>query len=165
MHAGLSSEIDLKTLAIESGHTCNHFLKMFREATGHSPHQYLLRLRVKGPQELMNNRSIPLMDIAPECGYSHLSDVFRQIVRAPPGDFRRETSEHFRASLVVSGKRALELWTIAVCVNGMIVDHWRGKSGNSHSLVGEELEQSPNRSKGVFVWSSVLTLLAYALLY
>jgi hypothetical protein len=32
-------------------------------------------------------------------------------------------------------------------VNGMIVDHWRWKSGNSDSLVDEELEQSPNRSK------------------
>jgi AraC-like DNA-binding protein len=147
----MSSPIDLKTLTIERGYSCTHFLKMFREATGHSPHQYLLRLRVKGPQELMNNRSIPLMDIAPECGFashSHLSDVFRQIVRAPPGDFRRETSGHFRASLVVSGKRALEIWIIAVCVNGIIVDHWRGKSGNSDSLVDEELERSPNRSKG-----------------
>jgi AraC-like DNA-binding protein len=115
MHAGFSSEIDLKTLAIERGYSCNHFLEMFREATGHSPHQYRLRLRVTGPQELMNNRSIALLDIVPECefaSHSHLSDVFRQTVRAPPGDFRRETPGHSRASLVVSGKRALGIWTI-----------------------------------------------------
>jgi hypothetical protein len=28
--------------------------------------------------------------------------------------------------------------------NGMIVDHWRGKSVKSNSLIDEELEQSPN---------------------
>lgn len=37
MHAGLPSEIDPKTLAIESGYSRNHFLRMFRESTGHTP--------------------------------------------------------------------------------------------------------------------------------
>jgi hypothetical protein len=98
------------------------------------------------------------------CDHSHLPNVFRQIVRAPPGDFRRETSEHFRASLVVSGKRALEIWTIGVCVNGMIVDHWRGKSGNSDSLLDAELEQSPDRSKGALVFSSYVACLRSSIL-
>jgi transcriptional regulator GlxA family with amidase domain len=43
----------LKTLAGESGYSRNHFLRMFRAATGYSPHQYLLHLRVKRAQEMM----------------------------------------------------------------------------------------------------------------
>jgi hypothetical protein len=93
---------------------------------------------------LMKNGSMPLMDIALECGLanqSHLPDVFRQIVGATPSEFRRESSEHFPASLVVSGKRAFEIWTMLVCVNGMIVDQLGGKSVNSNSLIDEELKQ------------------------
>jgi transcriptional regulator GlxA family with amidase domain len=37
MEADLSSELDLKTLAIESGYSRNPFLRMFREATHHTP--------------------------------------------------------------------------------------------------------------------------------
>jgi AraC family transcriptional regulator len=93
MHAGLSSDIDLRTLAMESGYSRNHFLRMFRQATGYTPHQYLLRLRVKRAQELMKNRSMPLIDVALESGFashSHLSRVFRQIAGARPSEYRRE---------------------------------------------------------------------------
>jgi AraC-like DNA-binding protein len=149
MHAGLSSKIDLMTLAIESGYSRNHFLTMLWERTSHSPHQYFLRLRVIEAQKPMMNRSMPLMDIAFECGFashSYLSDVFRQIVGATPSEFRRETLKHFPASVVVSRERALDVWTIAVCVNGLIDDHWRGKSVESDSLMDEELDQSPSRT-------------------
>ena len=93
MYVGLSSEIDLKALAIESGYGRNHFLKMFPEATGHSPHQYLLRLRVNGAQKLIKNRSMALMDIALECGFashSHLSRCLSTTCRSKPSDFRRD---------------------------------------------------------------------------
>jgi AraC-like DNA-binding protein len=140
MHAALSSEIDLKTLAIESGYGRNHFLRMFWETTAHTPHQYLLRLRDKRDQELMKNRSIPLMDIALQCGFashSHLSRVFRQIVGETLSKFGRETSEHFPASLVR---------TVVICMKVVNVGHWRGKSMNSNSLIDEESKQPPNPS-------------------
>ena len=93
MKAGLSSDLDLKTLAMESGYSRNHFLRMFRAATGNTPHQYVLRLRVNKARELMKNRSMHLIDIALECGFSshpHLSRAFRQILNATPSEYRRE---------------------------------------------------------------------------
>jgi transcriptional regulator GlxA family with amidase domain len=51
MHAGLSSEIDLKTLAVESGYSRNHFLKMLREATGYPPPRKASALASKGSSE------------------------------------------------------------------------------------------------------------------
>jgi AraC family transcriptional regulator len=92
MEADLSNTLDLKTLAVESGYSRNHFLRMFRAATGYTPHRYLLRLRVKRAQALMKNKSMRLIDVALACGFSshaHLSHAFRQLVGATPSEYRR----------------------------------------------------------------------------
>jgi AraC family transcriptional regulator len=92
MEADLSTDLDLKTLAAESGYSRNHFLRMFRAATGFSPHQYLLRLRVKRAQTLMKDRSMRLIDVALTCGFSshaQLSQIFRQVLGATPSEYRR----------------------------------------------------------------------------
>jgi AraC family transcriptional regulator len=92
MEADLSTDLDLKTLAAESGYSRNHFLRMFLAATGFTPHQYLLRLRVKRAQALMKNQSTRLIDVALACGFSshaHLSRMFRQVIGATPSEFRR----------------------------------------------------------------------------
>jgi AraC family transcriptional regulator len=92
MEADLSTDLDLKTLAGVSGYSINHFLRMFLAATGFSPHQYLLRLRVKRAQALMKDRSTRLIDVALACGFSshaHLSRMFRQVIGASPSEYRR----------------------------------------------------------------------------
>jgi AraC family transcriptional regulator len=53
MEADLDTDLDLQTLAKESGYSRNHFLRMFRAATGYSPHQYLLHLRMKKAQSMI----------------------------------------------------------------------------------------------------------------
>jgi AraC family transcriptional regulator len=92
MEADLTADLNLKVLATESGYSRNHFLRMFRAATGFTPHQYLIRLRIKKAQTLMTNRSLGLIDIALTSGFSshaHLSRVFRQIVGSTPSEYRR----------------------------------------------------------------------------
>jgi AraC family transcriptional regulator len=93
MDADLATDLDLKTLAVESGYSRNHFLRMFLAATGFTPHQYLLRMRVKRAQALMKDPSKRLIDVALACGFSsqaHLSRVFREVVGAAPGEYRRD---------------------------------------------------------------------------
>ena len=65
MPAGLSTNIDLAILATESGYSRSHFLRMFRTATGQSPHRYLLELRLSEAQALIDSRSMPLTPISP----------------------------------------------------------------------------------------------------
>jgi AraC family transcriptional regulator len=92
MENELDTDLDLKTLAEASGYSRNHFLRMFRAATGYSPHQYLLHLRVKRAQAMMKNRSMNLIDIALDCGFSshaQLSRVFRQLTGTTPSEYRR----------------------------------------------------------------------------
>jgi AraC family transcriptional regulator len=88
----LDDKLSLETLAQESGYSRVHFVRMFRAATGRSPHNYLLNLRIERARELLSNPALPLTDIALDCGFSshsHLTRVFRQFVGVTPSEYRR----------------------------------------------------------------------------
>jgi AraC family transcriptional regulator len=94
MNADLDINLDLKTLAAESGYSRNHFLRMFLAATECTPHQYFLRLRIEKAQSLMKNRSLRIIDIAESCGFtsqSQFSRVFRRVIGVTPRQYRRDT--------------------------------------------------------------------------
>jgi AraC family transcriptional regulator len=88
----LSCDLSLQALANESGYSRSHFIQMFRAATGYSPHNYLLNLRLERARDLLRNPSISLIDIALECGFSshsHMSRLFRRTIGITPSDYRR----------------------------------------------------------------------------
>ena len=91
MH-NLTSDLDLQTLAKETGYSRTHFLRMFHTATGYAPHEYVLRIRLKRAQEFMRLGSMSLIDVAAHCGFSshaHMSRVFRQLLGVTPSEYRR----------------------------------------------------------------------------
>jgi AraC family transcriptional regulator len=95
MNADLDTDLDLKTIAAESGYSRNHFLRMFRAATECTPHQYFLRLRIEKAQSLMKNQSLRIIDISESCGFtsqSQFSRVFRRMIGVTPRQYRRDTS-------------------------------------------------------------------------
>ena len=86
------SDLSLQALANESGYSRVHFVRMFRAATGASPHNYLLHLKLERARELLKNPSISLIDIALDCGFSshsHLSRLFHKRVGVTPSAYRR----------------------------------------------------------------------------
>jgi AraC family transcriptional regulator len=86
------SDLSLQALANESGYSRVHFVRMFRAATGYSPHNYLLNLRLERARELLKNPSLSLIDIALDCGFSshsHLSRLFHKRVGITPSAYRR----------------------------------------------------------------------------
>jgi AraC family transcriptional regulator len=88
----LVADLDLQTLAAESGYSRSHFLRTFEAATGLTPHRYLLQLRLERAQELIRKGSTSLIDIAALCGFSshaHMSRVFRQLLGVTPSQYRR----------------------------------------------------------------------------
>jgi AraC family transcriptional regulator len=88
----LVADLDLQTLAAESGYSRSHFLRMFEAATGLTPHRYLLQLRLERAQELMREGATSLIDIAALCGFSshaHMSRIFRQLLGVTPSRYRR----------------------------------------------------------------------------
>jgi AraC family transcriptional regulator len=87
-----SCDLSLQALANESGYSRVHFVRMFRAATGYSPHNYLLNLRLERARELLNNPSRSLIDIALDCGFSshsHMSRLFHKSVGVTPSAYRR----------------------------------------------------------------------------
>jgi AraC family transcriptional regulator len=87
-----SSDLSLQALANDSGYSRVHFIRMFKAATGYSPHNYLLNLKLERARELLRNPSISLIDIALDCGFSshsHMSRLFHKIVGVTPSDYRR----------------------------------------------------------------------------
>jgi AraC family transcriptional regulator len=92
MRANLSANLDLATLAAETGYSRAHFLRTFRAATGQTPHRYLIELRLEKARALIASRSMPLIDIAAECGFSsqaHLTTAFRSRFGVAPSAYRR----------------------------------------------------------------------------
>jgi AraC family transcriptional regulator len=94
MNADFDTDLDLKTIAAESGYSRNHFLRMFRVSTECTPHQYFLRLRIEKAQALMKSQSLRIIDIAESCGFasqSQFSRVFRRVIGVTPRQYRRDT--------------------------------------------------------------------------
>jgi len=93
MRADLATNLDLHTIAAESGYSRTHFLRTFRASTGYSPHQWLTHLRIEEAKTLLQKASNSLIDIALDCGFSshgHFSNTFRRIVGVTPREYRRD---------------------------------------------------------------------------
>jgi AraC family transcriptional regulator len=92
MRAQIANPPGLRALASISRYTPHHFLRMFRAATGLTPHRYLLGLRIERAQELLQHTRLSLIEVADQTGFSsqaHMTTVFRQHTGTTPGMWRR----------------------------------------------------------------------------
>ncbi|MDP9139435.1 MAG: AraC family transcriptional regulator [Pseudomonadota bacterium] len=83
--------IDLVGAATEAGLSPFHFLRVFRRVTGVTPHQYLLRIRMRRAARLLTEQERPVTDVAYEAGFADLSNFVRTFHRAAglsPSAFR-----------------------------------------------------------------------------
>jgi len=69
-------EISLDTLAKLSHLSKYHFIKVFKEKTGLTPHQYIMALKIEYAMQLIS-KNLPLSQIAYECGFSDQSHFIR----------------------------------------------------------------------------------------
>lgn len=92
IEAHFAEPVSLGQLAAASGLGLRQFTRAFKEATGQSPHQYLIRRRIEHAQSLIR-QGLPLAEVAVRCGFgdqSQLTRAFTQRVGTSPGRFRRE---------------------------------------------------------------------------
>lgn len=85
------SNLSLAELALESGYSRAHFLRMFRASTGVTPHQYLMRARLEFVKTQLTNDSTDLSEIASASGFSshsHLTKVFHEQFGKTPSAYR-----------------------------------------------------------------------------
>jgi len=91
----LGEDLSLETLAQEAGFSPYHFARLFRQATGESPHKFVLRQRVERARQLLKETDAPLAQVALESGFanqSHLTQAFKRHLGLTPRMYRQDRS-------------------------------------------------------------------------
>jgi AraC-like DNA-binding protein len=92
LDAHSASPVDLEQAARQAGLSPFHFLRLFSKALGVTPHQYLLRSRLRHAARLLCDESRPVTEVAYEVGFADLSNFVRSFHRAAgvsPRAYRR----------------------------------------------------------------------------
>ncbi len=75
-------EIDLEAAAKQAALSPFHFLRLFSATLGVTPHQYLLRSRLRHAARLLANDDVSVTDVAYDVGFGDLSNFVRTFHRA-----------------------------------------------------------------------------------
>ncbi|MDB5653325.1 MAG: Transcriptional regulator, AraC family [Tardiphaga sp.] len=88
----LDGAISIAEVATACGLSRGYFIRAFREATGQTPHRWMLEKRVERARGLLTESELALADVALVCGFadqSHFTRIFSRLIGVPPGNYRR----------------------------------------------------------------------------
>src|SRR5262245_40545003 len=102
LHAFHAAPLRLDDLAGHAALSRYHFLRLFHEAFGATPHQYLIRLRLERAKTLLAATRGSVTEVCFEVGFSSLgsfSALFTQRVGCSPSGWRCRVWHLLRATL------------------------------------------------------------------
>ncbi len=85
-------DVDLEASAKQAGLSSYHYLRMFSRVLGVSPHQYLVRSRLRHAARMLADEDRAVTDVALDVGFADLSNFVRSFHRAAgvsPRGFRK----------------------------------------------------------------------------
>ncbi|HXT92568.1 MAG TPA: helix-turn-helix domain-containing protein [Trebonia sp.] len=88
----LSQPLPVKVLAARAALSPRHFTRQFRQATGTTPHQWLLNQRLALAQRLLETTSLPIDQVAASAGFgtpAALRLQFKQALDTSPAAYRQ----------------------------------------------------------------------------
>lgn len=91
--AHLNQDLSLSALAQQIGFSPYYFARLFRRATGESPHQFVLSQRIERAKRLLRETDLPLAQIALVGGFanqSHLTQTFKRYLGTTPATYRED---------------------------------------------------------------------------
>jgi AraC family transcriptional regulator len=94
LHANFSRDFSLDSIAAAANLSKFYLERVFKKATGLSPHSYMLVLRVERAKQLLSLSSKPIVEIAVELGFSdqsHFTNVFKRMTGFTPHAYRLGT--------------------------------------------------------------------------
>lgn len=92
IEASSAEAIDLEQVAARVGLSPFHFLRTFASVLGVTPHQYLIRMRVREAARLLAGDDRPITAVALEVGFADLSNfvrTFHRVAGVSPRRFRK----------------------------------------------------------------------------
>jgi AraC family transcriptional regulator len=94
IEAHLAHECSVAELAAVTQTSPDHFTRLFREATGQTPHQYVILCRIARAKQLLTETASPIIEIGQQIGFtdqSYFTAVFRKHVATTPNAYRADT--------------------------------------------------------------------------
>lgn len=91
MEQNYAENLSLAELAREAGVSRFHFVRLFKECTGLTPHSYLIRLRMNAGAALLGDTDLGVQEIALMCGYAsaaHFTAAFQRHYSLSPSAHR-----------------------------------------------------------------------------
>ncbi len=89
IESNLAEDLSLKILANVVGLSEYHFLRMFKQSTGYTPHQYVINQRIERAKELLKKTDMSITEIAYLLGFStpaHFTHHFRRKTGVTPSE-------------------------------------------------------------------------------
>lgn len=93
VHERCSEPLTVAQLARTAGVSRYHFLRLFRDGFGETPHQYLVRVRLERARKLLAADAASVTEVCMEVGFSSLgsfSALFAKRVGLPPSGYRKK---------------------------------------------------------------------------
>lgn len=90
--AYLDRDLSLKELSNLVQMSPHYFSTLFKQSTGTTPHQYVIRCRIERAKYLMEQNKLSLAEIATQVGFvdqSHLHRHFKRLVGITPKNYRK----------------------------------------------------------------------------
>ncbi len=92
IHDHLDRELSLEELAALAQLSPYHFCRSFKQSTGFTPHQYVIRQRVERAKLLLKDGTMEIREVAIACGFthqSHLNRHFKRLTGVTPNFFSK----------------------------------------------------------------------------
>ncbi|MBD2083438.1 AraC family transcriptional regulator [Trichocoleus sp. ST-U3] len=93
IQAHLAEDVSLEAIATELGMSQYHFARLFKQSTGYSPYQYVIKRRIERAQELMMQEQHSIANIALKVGFTSQSQFgrhFKHLTGVTPKQFLKK---------------------------------------------------------------------------
>lgn len=92
MHSYFSAKIKIDDICRDINLSQYHFIRLFKDQTGKTPHEYLMDIRLKQAEAMLRSGMNSVEEVAYLCGFvnlSHFSSFFRRSVGITPSEYRK----------------------------------------------------------------------------
>ena len=85
------AEINVEDYALSRGMSASNFYRVFKQISGSTPLQFILKLRLSNAQNLLENSNLTIAEIASAVGYEsplYFSRLFHKHIGVSPSEYR-----------------------------------------------------------------------------